>query len=179
MGTAATMTDFPRRNVLRERILRVLFPATVAWSLLLLFAEEVERLQRLNPIPEGGAGHAVLEAMAVWLPVLLTFGVVMGLVRHWPDFLRLPSSLPLTSTIARAIVHGVLLFVAVTVGTVLIHYLFYDPATDPQGQFHIWVWGAGLLSGAALTPLMTVFTAWTSLRRRTRPCDFEVEDRYH
>jgi len=119
------------------------------------------------------------HTMAVWFPVLWTFAAVIGLVRHSPDFRRLPASVPLTSTAARIIVHGVLLFVVVTVGTVLINYLFYDPATDPQGQFHIWVWGGGLLYAAALTPVVTVFTVWINLRRRTRPCDFEIEERYH
>ena len=70
------------------------------------------------------------------------------------------------ATVIRLVVHGAGLFVIVTIGAVLVLYLFYDPATDPQGQFHIWVWGGGFLYALWLTPTAALFTAWWAVKRK-------------
>lgn len=154
-------------HLLKERILQLLFPPALAWSLLLLFAEEVGRLQRLNPFPEGTATHHLFEAAVSWpLPVLTGLLAAVWLLRRWPVLLRLRSPASVAVTLIRLLVHGALLFAAVTMGTVVIGYLLYDPATDPQDQFHIWVWAGGLLHAAALTPLASLLSVWWTLGRQ-------------
>jgi hypothetical protein len=155
-------------NIVREQLLRALFPLVAVWSLLILFSEGIDRLQRTNPFPEGGGSHHLFEA-AVWpLAALLVLAAAGWLLRRRPEFLRLLPSAPLTVTGVRTLVHGTVLFVAVTVGTVAISYLFYDPATDPQGQFHIWVWAGGFLYAAALAPTAALFTVWRTSSRKGR-----------
>jgi hypothetical protein len=153
--------------LLKERILQSLLPPAAAWSLLLLFAEEVGRLQRLNPFHEGTATHHLFETAVDWpLPVLTGLLAAVWLLRRWPVFLRLRPAASVAVTLVRILVHGTLLFAAVTIGTVVIGYLLYDPATDPQGQFHIWVWAGGLLHAAALAPLAALLTVWWASRRK-------------
>ncbi len=161
------MPDSRFSLLLKERILRALLPPAAAWSLLLLFAEEVDRLQRLNPFSEGVAMHHLFEAAVDWpLPVLSGLLAAIWLLHHRPDFLRLRPVASVAVTLIRILVHGTVLFVAITIGTVVIGYLLYDPATDPQGQFHIWVWAGGLLHAAALAPLAALLTVWWASRRK-------------
>ena len=160
------MSDSRFSILAKERILWALLPPAAAWSLLLLSVEEVDRLQRLNPLPEGTAMHHLFEAAVDW-PLLAISGLLAAvwLLRRRSDFLRLRPVTSVAVTLIRFLVHGTVLFVAVTIGAVVIGYLLYDPATDPQGQFHIWVWAGGLLHAAALAPLAALLTVWWASRR--------------
>jgi hypothetical protein len=82
------------------------------------------------------------------------------------EMLRLQPWISLAATAVRLTVHGAALFVAVTIIVVVVNYLFYDPATDPQGQFHIWVWAGGLLYATAIAPLAAILLARMALRRK-------------
>ncbi|MEZ4598679.1 MAG: hypothetical protein R2940_02695 [Syntrophotaleaceae bacterium] len=124
-------------------------------------------MQRLNPFPEGTATHLLFEAFVDWpLPVLTGFLAAVWLLRRWPVFLRLWPPASVAVTLIHLLFHGALMFAGVTIGTVVISYLFYDPATDPQGQFHLWVWAGGLLHAVALTPLAALLTVWWAARRK-------------
>ncbi|RJP39500.1 MAG: hypothetical protein C4548_11765 [Desulfobacteraceae bacterium] len=72
----------------------------------------------------------------------------------------------MTRTGIRVAVYGAVLFLIIMIGAVALSYLFYDSATDPQGQFHIWVWGGGLLFASALTPFATILWVWRAARRK-------------
>jgi len=158
--------------LLRQRLLQLAFPLTMTWLLFLILLSETEGLLGLNPFTEREIQHQLFED---WVQPLTALGIFTGslwlhhcLLRRWPGFLQLPPSAPLIITGVRILVHGAALFVAVTVGTVAISYLFYDPATDPQGQFHIWVWGGGFLYAAALAPTAALFTVWRASSRKRR-----------
>lgn len=152
-------------GLMRESVLQALFPPAMAWSLFLLFADEIGRLQRLNPFPEGGVGHNLFEGLVDWpLAILLGIAMAVWLLRRRTGFLRLPQSASITAIAVRLAVHGVALFVVITVVAVVVSYLFYDPVTDPQGQFHIWVWAGGLLYATTLAPPSAILSAWMALR---------------
>lgn len=158
------------RSLLRQRLLQWVFPLNVTWLVGIASIDVIGGLLWLNPFPEGGMPHRLFEDWMQPLGVLVIFAAIIGLqhrlLRRWPGFLRLPESAPLLATVFRLVMHGAGLFVAVTVGAVLILYLFYDPATDPQGQFHIWVWAGGFLYAAALAPTAALFTVWRAAKRK-------------
>lgn len=158
------------RRLLRQRLLQWVFPLTVTWLIGLALINVISGLLRLNPFPEGGLPHQLFEDGVQPLAALVIFAAIIGLqhrlLRRWPGFLRLPESAPLFATIIRLVGHGAGLFVVVTVGAVLVLYLFYDPATDPQGQFHIWVWAGGFLYAAALAPTIALFTVWRAAKHK-------------
>ena len=168
MDTQTTTPYSYIQSLFRENILRQLFPLTAAWSLLLLFAEELDDLQRSNPIPEGGVLHFLFEFLVFWFPPLVVFAAAFWLIKRRPEFLRMDKTVPLLKTIIRMLCHGLILFVLLTVITVILFYLFYDPSEDPQGQFHTWVWLGGLLYASALTPVATLFTVWLNRNRNKR-----------
>ena len=157
-------------SLLRQHLLQSVFPLTVAWLVGLVLINVISGLLRMNPFPEGVAPHRLFEDGVQPAAILGILAAIIGLqqwlLRRWPGFLRLPESAPLFATVFRLVVHGAGLFVVVTVGAVLVFYLFYDPATDPQGQFHIWVWAGGFLYAAALTPTVALFTVWRAARHK-------------
>ena len=124
-------------SLLRQRLLQWVFPLTVAWLVGLVLINVISGLLRMNPFPEGGVPHRLFEDGVQPAAII---GLQQWLLRRCPGFLRVPELAPLFATVFRLVVHGAGLFVVVTVGAVLVFYFFYDPATDPQGQFHIWVW---------------------------------------
>ena len=101
------------------------------------------------------------------MPVLLGLLAALWLLRSRPDFLRLRPVASVAVTLIRILVHGTVLFASITIGMVVIGYLLYDPAKDPQGQFHIWVWAGGLLHASALAPLAALLTVWWTSRRKS------------
>ncbi len=158
------------RGLLRQRLLQWVFPLTMTWLLFLVLMIETEGLRRMSPFPEGGMPHRLFEDWVEPLAAVVILAAIVGLhyrlLRRWPGFLQLPESAPLFVTVFHLVTHGAGLFVVVTVGAVLVLYLFYDPATDPQGQFHIWVWAGGFLYAAALSPTAALFTAWRAAKRK-------------
>lgn len=158
------------RDLLRQRTLQALFPFAVTWLLILVFIRQIEHLPQVNPFPESGLPHRLFEETAQPLAALLILATAawlqFRLLRRRPGFLRLPASAPLLFTALRFIIHGAVLFVAITVIVVLISYLFYDPATDPQGQFHIWVWAGGVLDAIAFTPAAAILSVWMRMWRQ-------------
>jgi hypothetical protein len=164
----------PPRLLQPERILQTLFPAALAWLLFVLMAEDIDRLVRMNPFPESPSVHRLFENVLPMLVAVLILLAAIGLqhltLRFWPGFLRLSNTVRLFTVFVRLAVHAVALSLPLIVITVGISYLFYDPARDPQGQFHIWVWGGGIFYAIALTPAMAILTAWLFLpRRRSGP----------
>jgi len=158
------------RSLLRQHALQWMFPLTMTWLLFLVVMIQTDGLHRMNLFPEGGTPHQLFEDGVQPLATLITLAAMIGLqyrlLRRWPGFLRLLKTVPMVATVFRLIVHGAGLFVVVTVCVVLVLYLFYDPATDPQGQFHIWVWAGGFLYAAALAPTASLFTVWWSATRK-------------
>jgi hypothetical protein len=155
---------------LRQRLLQWAFPLTMTWLLFLGLMTKTEGVLRMNPFPEGGMPHRLFEDWVEPFAAVVILATIIGLhyrlLRRWPGFLCLPASAPLLATVIRLVVHGAGLFVIVTVGAVLVPYLFYDPATDPQGQFHLWAWAGGFLYAAALAPLVALFTVWRAARHK-------------
>lgn len=157
-------------ELLRQRLLQLLFPLTVTWLVSLLAMDVQDDLLRIDPFPEGGLAHRIFERSAYPMAILASLAVIIGLqrrmLRRWPGFLRLPSSVPVIATAFGLVLHGAGLFVVVTVATVLISYLSYDSAKDPQGQFHIWVWVGGFLYAAAIVPAAALLTEWWAANRK-------------
>jgi len=158
------------RSLLRQRLLQWAFPLTMTWLLFFVLMTQTEGLLRMNPFPEGGMPHRFFEDWVEPFAAVVILAAIIGLhyrlLRRWPSFLRLPESAPLFATVIRLVVHGVGLFVIITASTVFIAYRSYDPATDPQGQFHIWVWGGGFLYALWFTPTVALFTAWWAVKRK-------------
>lgn len=143
-----------------------MFPPASAWAILLLFAEGIDRLQRLNPFPEGGAAHDLAEAAADGIAILLPMAAAVWLLCRRPAFLRLPASASLAATLVRLALSTVALFVAVFLAMLAIYYPSYDPAADHQGQYWIWAGVGGLLHAAALAPVLAILATWRALRER-------------
>jgi len=163
------------RNQLRQRLLQWMCPPAVAWlvvsAMSVYYLEWGVRLYRMNPFPEGRLAHQVFEDWIGTLMFIAILAVCIGIERRWvlqrwPGFLRLPVSAPLSATAFRFLIHCTGLFAAVAVCSVLISYLFYDPATDPQGQFHAWVWLGGFVDAVALAPAAALVTAWLTITKK-------------
>jgi hypothetical protein len=149
----------------REQTLRGLFPAALAWTSFVPLMLVNAGLLSMNPYPEGEALHRLFEHAAFWLPFLLLMAAAIWMLYRWRGLLRVPSSVPLFSTLWQLTVHGIawfLLLLAVLLATM---YLDYDPAQDPQGQYWPWALAAALLYASVPAPLGAIFTAWRSLRR--------------
>jgi lysylphosphatidylglycerol synthetase-like protein (DUF2156 family) len=143
----------------------MLFPPAAVWLLLFLFPRAIDKLERWNPFPAGGALHTLFAAVVLWVPVLLALTSIAWLLMQNPNFLRLPTSVPATRTATCIVISGIALFVTITIGTVVAGYLVYAPTVDSQVQYHIRVWRGGLWLGSAVTPLAATLWAWCSLRR--------------
>ncbi|OGR12824.1 MAG: hypothetical protein A2277_15970 [Desulfobacterales bacterium RIFOXYA12_FULL_46_15] len=158
-----------RSGLLRQCLLQWVFPLAVTWLLFLVLVFETKGLSGLNPFAEGRVLHQLFEDGMLPLTAagILTVALLLQhrLLRSWPAFLQLPESAPLYATVLRLLAHGAGLFLVIIAGTVLIFYGFYDPAKDPQGQFHIWVWGGGFLYALGLTPTAALFTVWWAVWR--------------
>ncbi|MBI4191951.1 MAG: hypothetical protein HY525_15600 [Betaproteobacteria bacterium] len=154
---------------LRQHLFQVLFPLAVTWLLALVLINVIGDLLSLNPFPEGGMPHRLFAGVVPPLAALAILAAAIWLqrrsLRRWPGFLLLPAAVRLGAAAVRLAVHIVVWFVAVTIIVVVVSYLFYDSATDPQGQFHVWVWAGGLLYAVALTPAAAILSVWRLLRR--------------
>lgn len=149
-----------------QHILRVLFPPVATWTLLNFFAEEIDRLQRLNPFAEHSPAHTLTEETLSWLPILLMLAAGVCVVRRWPRFLRLPTSVSLAATALQLVAHGLVWFVVVFLGTIAVGYILYDPSRDAPEQRYLGVWMAGFMITPAIAPLATLFTVWGTLRNQ-------------
>lgn len=152
------------RQFLRSQCLRTIFVPSVSWLALLVMADAMESIRWSRYIPEDGRLHAVMEAGAPWFPVLPAFALSLWVLHRRPRFLALSEAASLPRVLMALALRAAALFLPFVIGTVVICYLFYDPATDPQGQFHIWVWGAGLLYAAAFSPVTGLVWTWFVLR---------------
>jgi hypothetical protein len=176
------------RNQLRQRLLQWMFPLTVAWlvfsAMFVYYLEWSVRLYRMNPFPEGQLAHQVFEDWIETLMFIAILAVCIGIeqrwaLRRWPGLLRLPVSAPLSATTFRFVIHCTGLFAAVAVGSVLFSYLSYDPATDPQGQFHAWVWLSGFVDAVALAPVVALVTTWLTITKKHDACCGRMTETVH
>ncbi len=149
-----------------QHVLRILFPPAVAWALLILFGEEIDRLRGLNPFAEHSPVHNPVEELLSWLPVLLLLAAGVWVLRRWPHFLRLPPSVSLMATAPRLVVHLLGWSVIVFVGTLAVGYLLHDPSRDAPEQRYLGVWMTGFFITPAIAPLATLFTVWRGLRKK-------------
>jgi hypothetical protein len=153
------------RGFLRQQILRLLFPVVLAWTSFVPLMAVNAGLLSMNPYPEGGAMHHLFEQAAFWLPFLLPLAAAVWMLYRWRGLLRVPSSVPLSTTLWRLVIHGLAWFLLLLAVSLAGMYLDYDPAQDHQGQYWLWAGAAALLYASVPAPLGVLFTAWRSLRR--------------
>lgn len=153
------------RTFVREQILRGLFPLVLAWTAFVPLMMVNAGLLSMNPYPEGGARHQLFEQAAFCLPLVLPLAVAAWMLYKWRDLLRVPSLVPLFTTLWRLAAHGLAWFFLLLAVSLAGMYLDYDPAQDPQGQYWPWAIAAALLYASVPAPMGAIFTAWRSLRR--------------
>jgi hypothetical protein len=152
-------------SLLREQLLRILFSMSIFWLLFVFFIIWSEIFQRFNSYPEGSFAHSMFEELTIWLPALIGLALSILFLRHWRGFLLLLPSTSLIRTLLRYFGRGVVLFIAFTIAYVLLSYLTYDSATDPQGQFHIWVWLGGWFYAAAMAPVSAILWEYLAFKK--------------
>lgn len=153
------------RAFVREQILRGLFPLVLAWTAFVPLMMVNAGLLLMNFYPEGGARHQLFEQVVFWLPLMLPLAAAAWILHKWRNLLRVPSSVPLFTTLWRFVVHGLACFFLLFAVSLAGMYLDYDPAQDHQGQYWPWAIAAALLYAAIPAPMGAMITAWRSLRR--------------
>lgn len=153
------------RTFVREQALRGLFPGVLAWTAFVPLMVVNAGLLSMNPYPEGGTLHHLFEQAAFWLPLVLPLAAAVWMLHRWRGLLRVPSSVPLSTTLWRLAVHGLAWLFLVIIVSLASMYLGYDPAQNHQGQYWPWALAAALLYASVPAPLGAIFTAWRSLRR--------------
>ena len=97
-------------DFLRQQLLRILFPVSVFWLLIVLFTIWGEFFHRLNYYQEGTFAYKMFEELVVWLPALLGSSLSILLIMHRRSFLLLTPSTPLAKTLLHYIGRVVELF---------------------------------------------------------------------
>lgn len=159
---------------LREQLLRLLFPLTLVWFFLEMFAGEIDKLFGLVLIPEEHRLHNIIEVIiAVTVPVILIgiFGAIStSLYRRWHGFMLVPQSISLSFLIIRLLVYAPLLFVLLTVSSFVGWWLLVVmPFEDPKHtQYGLSAAFAAIFYPSILTPVITVIVVWLSSLRKHR-----------
>lgn len=148
--------------------LRLLFPFTLPWIPLFLFANDI-----YNAVPEGHRYHTWIENLLV--PAFLTFSVLLSIIlyRFWPSFLRVPGRIPARVWVIRILVHPPLIYILLTILTLPVSLLLDPPPWNSNNPQYIpLVFFAVVFYPPLLTPMVTLITIWRAILRKNEetPC---------
>ena len=143
--------------------LRLLFPMTLPWVPLFLSADYL-----FKAMPEGTPLHGFLEHLLVPGGLALSVLFSMLLYRIWPGFLRISQKVPLGFLITRTLLNLVLVYVILTVVTLVVSLLLDPPPWQSENPQYIpLVFFAVVFYPPMLTPTLTIIAIWRSIVKRT------------
>ena len=154
--------NLPIVSWVRRHALRLLFPLTLPWVPLFLFANDF-----YNAMPEGSKFHNLIENLLV--PAFLIVSVLLSILlyRLWPSFLRVPGRVSVRFLLIRIIVNTLLVYVALTIITILVSLLLDPPPWKSNNlQYIPLVFFAVVFYPPLLTPKVSLITIWRSILRK-------------
>jgi len=147
-----------------KNALRVLFPFTLPWIPLFFSAEYF-----YNVIPEGKWFHDLIEILLIPAALVVSMLFSVMLYRLWPAFLRVDGKVTIWFIVKKLLVNTLLVFVVLTVITVLVS-LFVDPPPwkSDNPQYIPIVFFAIVFYPPLLTPMFVLIAMWRSILLKDR-----------
>jgi NADH:ubiquinone oxidoreductase subunit 6 (subunit J) len=154
-----TMVSWVGKNALR-----ILFPFTLPWIPLFFSAEYF-----YNVIPEGKWFHDLIEILLIPAALVVSMLFSVMLYRFWPTFLRVEGKVTLWFIVKKLLVNTLLVFVVLTVVTVLVS-LFADPPPwkSDNPQYIPIVFFTIVFYPPLLTPTFVLIAMWRSILLKDR-----------
>ena len=158
------MTNSGSREIpwILRHSLRLLFPLTLPWIPLFLFANDI-----YNAVPEGHRYHTLIENLLV--PAFLSFSVLLSIVlyRFGPGFLRVPGRVPVSFWVLRVIIHPLVIYILLTILTLFVSLLLDPPPWNSNNPQYIpLVFFAVVFYPPLLTPIVAFITIWRSILQK-------------
>lgn len=146
-----------------ENRFRILFPFTLPWIPLFYFAEYLYGLA-----PEGSVLHNLFESLIVPGALVVSALFSIALYRLWPSFLRVKGKVPVWFAVKKIVINTLLVFIALTVLTVLISLLIDPPPWESDNPQYIpMVFFAVVFFPPLLTPIFALIAIWGSIVRNS------------
>ncbi|HHD64412.1 MAG TPA: hypothetical protein ENK96_08650 [Desulfobulbaceae bacterium] len=144
--------------------LRLLFPLTLPWVPLFLSADFF-----YNAVPEGRWLHSIIEDFLV--PAFLVASIIFSILlyRLWPGFLRVQGRVSVWFIFTRIIVNTFLVYIILTVVTVLVSLLIDPPPWKSDNPQYIpMVFFTVFFYPPLFTPLFALIAIWRSILVKAR-----------
>ncbi len=119
-------------------------------------------------MPEGTLLHGLLEHLMVPGALALCILLSILLYRIWPAFLRIPQKVPIGFLLTRTLINLVLVYVILTVVTLVASLLLDPPPWQSENPQYIpLVFFAVVFFPPTLTPTLAIIAIWRSIVKQT------------
>ena len=150
--------------LIKQHILQVLFPLTLPWFPLLLFANELTKA-----LSEGNMLHNLSENLLISLSLAGSGFLCLILYRWRPGFLKVPKTVSFLFLLTRSIINTLGMYVVVTIIVALITLLLDPPPWKSDNvQYIPLIFFAIVFYPPVLTPSLAVISVWRSTVRQAK-----------
>lgn len=156
--------ESPLLTWLRQNSFRLLFPLTLPWIPLFLFANDLYSI-----VPDENRFHHVFENLLIPLSLLLSVFLSWLLYRGWPAFLLIPKKVSLRFLVTQVIFKTLFVYIFLTAITIVFSILLDPPPWKTDNlQYIPLVFFAVIFYPVLLTPPVAIVAIWRALLQEAR-----------
>ena len=151
-------------TLIKQHILQAIFPLTLPWFPLLLFANELTKA-----LSEGGVLHNFSENLLISFSLAGSAFLCLILYRWRPGFLKIPKTVSFLFLLTRSIINTLGMYIIVTIIVALISLLLDPPPWKSDNvQYIPLIFFAIIFYPPVLTPSLAVISVWRSTLRKAK-----------